>query len=75
MPVEIFWLSFHVFVCACPTVISSIFGKSFHFPFVYFVLFVLQYFPFHVVYNLILDTYDYILTTDSILSGGGISGQ
>ena len=23
------------FPCACPTVISSIFGKSFHFPFLY----------------------------------------
>jgi hypothetical protein len=31
--VEIFQLSFHVFTCACPTVISSIFGKSFHFSF------------------------------------------
>jgi len=30
------------------TVISSIFGKSFHFPFPYFVLFVLWYFPLHV---------------------------
>ena len=27
------------FPCACPTVISSIFGKSFHFPFPYFVEF------------------------------------
>ena len=33
-----------------PTVTSSIFGKSFHFPFPYFVLFVLRYFPFHMVY-------------------------
>jgi hypothetical protein len=31
------------------TVISSIIGKSFHFPFPYFVLFVLRYFPFQVV--------------------------
>ena len=31
------------------TVISSIFGKSSHFPFPYFVLFVLWYFPFQVV--------------------------
>ena len=31
------------------TMISSIFGKSSHFPFHYFVLFVLRYFPFHVV--------------------------
>ena len=28
---------------------SSIFGKNFHIPFPYFVLFVLRYFPFHVV--------------------------
>ena len=41
---------FHVFSCACPTLISSIFGKSFHFPFPYFVLFIFRYFPFHVVY-------------------------
>ena len=34
--------------------ISSISGKSFHFPFLYFVIFVLQYFPFHVVYKTIL---------------------
>ena len=34
-----------------PAVISSIFGKSYHFPFPYFALFILQYFPFHVVYN------------------------
>ena len=27
------------FPCACPMVISSVFGKSFHFPFLYFVLF------------------------------------
>ena len=32
------------FSCACPTVISSICGKSFHFPFPYFVIFVLRYF-------------------------------
>ena len=49
MPVEIFRYSFRVFSCACPTVISSISGTSFHFPLSYFVLFVLQYFPFHVV--------------------------
>ena len=39
------------FPCVCmsfPMVISSIFVKSFPFP--YFVLFVLRYFPFHVVY-------------------------
>ena len=33
------------------TMMSSIFVKSFHFPFPNFVLFVLWYFPFHVVYN------------------------
>ena len=49
MPVEIFRLSFRVFTCACPTVTSSIFGKNFHFPFPYFVLFVVWYFPFHMV--------------------------
>jgi len=49
MSVKIFQLSFYVFTCACPTVTSSIFGKSFHFPFPYFVLSVLRYFPFHVV--------------------------
>ena len=37
------------FPCAHPTVISSISGKSFHFPFPYFVMFVLRYFPFHVI--------------------------
>ena len=39
--VKVFWLSFHVFTCICPTVITSIFGKSFEFPFPYFVLFIL----------------------------------
>ena len=33
MPVEIYRYSFHVFVCVCPFVISSIPGKSIHFPF------------------------------------------
>ena len=42
------FVSVCVFVCLS-TVISSIFGKSSHFPFPYFVLFVLRYFPFHVV--------------------------
>ena len=39
VPVKIFRCSFRVFSCACPTVISSISGKSFHFPFhvVYFL--------------------------------------
>jgi hypothetical protein len=49
MPVEISRYSFRVFSCACPTVISSISGRSFHFSFPYFVIFVVQYFPFHVV--------------------------
>ena len=49
--VEIFRLNFHVFLCACPTVISSIFGKSFHFPFHYFVLFAIWYFPSLMVWN------------------------
>ena len=44
--VKIFWLSFRVFACVFPRVISSIFP----FPFPYFVLFVLRYFPFHVVW-------------------------
>ena len=46
----IFRYSFRVSSCACPTVISSIFGKSFHFPLPYFVIFILRYFPFHVVH-------------------------
>ena len=33
VPVEISRYSFCVFVCACPSVISSIPGKRFHFPF------------------------------------------
>ena len=37
------FISVCVFVCL-PTVISSIFGKSSHFPFPYFVLFELRYF-------------------------------
>ena len=49
LSVEIFWLSSRVFMCACPMMISSIFGKSFHFPFPYFMLSVLLYFPFSVV--------------------------
>ena len=36
------------FPCAFPMVIYSIFGKSFLFPLPYFVLFVLQFFPFQV---------------------------
>ena len=35
---KIFCISFHVFVCAFPLEISSIFGKSFPFPFSYFVI-------------------------------------
>jgi len=38
VPVKIFRYSFRVFSCACPTVISSISGKSFHFPFPYFLI-------------------------------------
>ena len=57
--VKIFCLSFGAFLCACPTVISSIFGKSFHFPFPYFVIFVLWYFPFHVVWNGFTFSYTY----------------
>jgi hypothetical protein len=52
--IKIFRLSFCVFLCACPTAIFLILGKSFHFPFPYFVLFVLQYFPFHVVQKIII---------------------
>ena len=50
MSIEIFQFCFHKFSCAGPTVISSIFGKNFHFPFPYFVLFVLRHFPFHMVH-------------------------
>jgi hypothetical protein len=39
MPVKIFRLSFRVSTCACPTVTSSVVGKSFHFPFPYFMHF------------------------------------
>jgi hypothetical protein len=39
MPVKIFRYGFHVFLSACPTVTTSISGKSFHFPFPYFVPF------------------------------------
>ena len=46
VPVKIFRYSFRVPVLQW---ISSIFGKSFHFPFSYFVIFVLRYFPFLVV--------------------------
>ena len=48
--VKIFRFSFRMFACLFPTVISSIFDKSFPFPFPYFVLFILWYLPFHVVY-------------------------
>ena len=46
--VEIFWLRFCMFTCVCPMVISSIFGKSFHFPFPYFVL---LYFIIHFIHR------------------------
>ena len=36
--IKIFWISFRVFVCVFSPEISSIFGKSFPFPFPYFVL-------------------------------------
>ena len=39
----------YVFVYAFPPEVSSIFGKSFIFPFPYYVLFLLRYFTFHVV--------------------------
>ena len=49
--VEIFRFCFRVCVRTClSTVNSSIFGKSSHFSFPYFVLFVLWYFPLPVVY-------------------------
>ena len=40
-------ISFRVFVCAFPSEIYSIFGKSFPFPFPYFVLFILGTFLSH----------------------------
>jgi hypothetical protein len=52
--IEIFQYSFHVFSCACPTVISSISGKSFHFPFPYFI----QYNTY--TYTLIQDIFSYL---------------
>ena len=54
MTVEIFPFSFRVFACAFATVIFSIFGKSFPFSFPYIVVFVLQYFPFHVFFLLFI---------------------
>ena len=47
------------FLCVYSSVISSISGKSFHFPFPYFVIFILRYFPFHVVfiYNYVFPRY------------------
>ena len=47
--VKIYQISFCVFVCAFPPEISSFFGKNFPFLFPFFVLSVLQYFPFHMV--------------------------
>ena len=49
--VEIFLLSFRAYACVFPLEISSICGKSFPFPFSYFVLFILRYFLFNVVYK------------------------
>ena len=43
VPVEISWYSFRVCSCACPSVISSISGKSFCFPSHYFVALVNYY--------------------------------
>ena len=51
--VKISWFSFRVFACTFLPEISSIF-VSFPFPFLYFVLFILRYFPFHVVWYLCL---------------------
>ena len=51
---EIFRLSFRVFLCACPTVISSIFDKSFHFAFPYFMVICSYTLPF--LQHQILDT-------------------
>ena len=52
------WNTLIKFPCACPTVISSIIGKSFHFPFHYFVLFVLRSFPFHENINFLYYSLD-----------------
>ena len=38
LPIEISRYSFHVFVCACPSVLSSIPDNCFHFPFPSFVI-------------------------------------
>ena len=55
------------FSCAYPTVISSISGKSFHFPFPCFVIFVLRYFPFHVIWYIF--TYIYLFDAGSTEAG------
>ena len=47
--VEIFQLSICVFVCAFRPVISSFFGKRFSCLFLFFVVSILRYFPFHMV--------------------------
>ena len=52
--IEIFQKSFCVFACAFPLGISSIFRKNFRFPFPYFMLLVLRYFPLNVVYSIII---------------------
>ena len=54
MIVKIFLISFRVFVCSFPPGISSIFGKSFPFPFPHFVLSILWYFHFHVINNQVI---------------------
>ena len=52
--VEMFQLSFCVFMCAFHLEISSFFGKSFLFLFLLFVLTVLWNFPLHVVSKIIM---------------------
>ena len=59
MTIKIFCLSFHVFTCACPMVISSIFGKNFHFPFPYFVKILIHY------------VYSYVLFFINLFQAGG----
>ena len=52
-----FLLCQFLYVLSCPWIypfsnsIKKISGKSFHFPFPYFVIFVLRYFPFHMVFK------------------------
>ena len=46
--VKTYQWNFFMFICAFSS--GDLFIKSFHFPFPYFVIFVLWYFPFHVVH-------------------------